>query len=244
MKVAIMQPYWLPYRGYFQLMNHVDLFVVYDHVQYTKKGWINRNRLLSAAGPSTISIPVSRGSTGDLVSEKQIADEWILHRERIMSRIDSSYHTAPSFDRCREVVNEILHYQTSNLFEFIFASLRTIASHLEISTPIVVSSSVESNRHLKGEERVLGICKDVGATEYVNAIGGVALYNPAHFRREGMTLHFLKSSEVPYTQGGECFVPYLSIVDLMMNTLQVDWHTHIATGYGVVRGEETEGSPN
>jgi len=217
MKIAIMQPYFLPYIGYFQLMNAVDAFVVYDNIEYTKKGWINRNRILLNGEPTYISLPLRKSPDHDHVRDKFIAEDFYERdRAKLMRRIEGEYRKAPCYEYVHEWLDQMLEAGTGNLFDFLLHSLRMVKERLEIGTPMIVSSTIDCDHTLKGADRVLSICKALGATGYLNPQGGVGIYDPERFRANGVDLSFLFAHSTSYDQFKEPFVPWLSILDVMM----------------------------
>lgn len=217
MRLAIMQPYFLPYIGYFQLINAVDQFVVYDNIKYTKKGWINRNRILAAnGGDEYITLPLRSDSDHLNIDRRYLSDSFPREKNKILRRIRERYRSAPHCDVVNEVLGEIFGYKGTNLFEFLYNSLQLVCRYLGISTPLVVSSALNSIADLKGKERVLAICREMGADCYVNPIGGVQLYTQEEFKMNGVDLKFLRPNLITYPQLGSEFVPRLSILDVMM----------------------------
>jgi hypothetical protein len=216
MKIAIMQPYFFPYIGYFQLMNAVDTFVIYDNIEFTKKGWINRNRILVNGKDDYISLPLKKDSDYLHVDQRFLADTWSVDRKKMLNRITESYRKAPYFASVFPIIKKCLLYEHVNLFEFIFNSIQVINEYLGISAALMKSSAVTIDHQLKAEKKVIAICKSFHATTYMNAIGGVALYDKEEFKKEGVDLFFLKTGSVEYKQFHDDFVPYLSIVDVMM----------------------------
>jgi hypothetical protein len=214
MKLAIMQPYFLPYIGYFQLIAAVDLFVLYDRIKYTKKGWINRNRMLVNGSDAMFSLPLKRDSDSLDVVERDIASDFIP--DKLCQQIRGSYQRAPFFDATFPLVEKILQYRDPNLFRFIHHSLTTLCRHLGITTDIRVSSGIPIPDGLKAQDKVLAICKAVGASTYINAIGGTELYAPQDFAQQGISLQFIRSRPLTYPQFGNPFVPCLSILDVLM----------------------------
>ena len=214
MKLGIMQPYIFPYIGYYQLIGAVDKFIVYDNVQYTKKGWINRNRLLQNGKDMTFSIPLRNDS--DFLS---IRDRWIsadFNRERLLNRITEDYRRAPHFEQMFPLIRDILKFGDKNLFGFIYNSILRTCEYLNIATEILISSTVPIDHSLKNLDRVLAFCKSAGAEIYVNSIGGMELYSKETFREEGIDLQFIRPKPFEYEQFGNEFVPWLSIIDVMM----------------------------
>jgi len=214
MKLAIMQPYFLPYIGYFQLINAVDLFVVYDNIKYTKKGWINRNRMLLNGTDAVFSLPLKKDSDHlDVVQRELSAD---FDRTKLLNRFKGAYHGAPNFEATYNLIERIVMCEENNLFRYIRNSVAEICGYLGIGTPIRDSSGIAIEHGLKGEEKVLELCRATGADTYINAIGGTDLYSRATFDEHGITLKFLKTKNFDYQQFGNEFVPWLSIVDVLM----------------------------
>lgn len=211
-----MQPYFLPYLGYFQLMNAVDEFVVYDNIQFTKKGWINRNRILVNGRDEYISIPLKKDSDYLDIKDRRLSESWPTDKKKLCNKITECYRKAPVFKESMPLIESCLNCEETDLFKFILNSLVSISKYLSIQTPLIISSSIEADHQLKSTERVIGICKARRATKYINPIGGVELYNKLQFAGEGIELSFLKSNNVVYPQFGNEFVPYLSILDILM----------------------------
>ena len=216
MKIAIMQPYFFPYIGYFQLLNHVDTFVVYDDIEYTKKGWINRNRILQNGQPATITIPIKKDSDFLAVNQRYVSDSWNKERKKLLNKIREAYRKAPYSSQVLPMVEECINYDDPNLFQFVFHSIEAVCDYLDIQTQLIKSSSIEYNQELKGQEKVIAICKSLGAKKYVNPIGGVELYDKQDFADQAIDLSFLGAKNIPYPQFDHEFVPFLSIMDVLM----------------------------
>ena len=214
MKLGIMQPYFLPYIGYFQLLNAVDKYVIYDNIQFTKKGWINRNRILQNGKDALITIPVEKDSDYLDVCQRLVSSGF--DKRKLLNQIKESYRKAPYFNDVIPLIEEIINYEDSNLFNYIYHSIVNICGYLKIDTELIVSSTIDIDHSLKGQEKVIAICKALGATEYYNAIGGQELYSVADFRKENIQLNFVSSNLVEYKQFANEFVPWLSILDVMM----------------------------
>lgn len=214
MKLGIMQPYFLPYIGYFQLLNAVDKYVIYDNIQFTKKGWINRNRILQNGKDALITIPVEKDSDYLDIRDRSVSSAF--DRKKLLNQIRESYRKSPCFNEVMPLMEEIVNYDDNNLFAYIFHSIVKICGYLKIDTDIIVSSAISIDHTLKGQEKVLAICKALNATDYYNAIGGQELYNADDFRKDNINLHFVSSNPVKYMQFANEFVPWLSILDVMM----------------------------
>ncbi|MCX5830466.1 MAG: WbqC family protein [Deltaproteobacteria bacterium] len=214
MKIGIMQPYFFPYIGYFQLIKAVDVFVVYDNIKYTKKGWINRNRMLQNGKDVMFSLPLKSGSDFLDVRERELATEF--NRDKLLNQFKDAYHRAPYFEQTFPLVEQIVRNEELNLFRFLHYSLAKTCEHLGITTEIRASSDIGIDHDLKSQDKVLALCAAVGANTYLNPIGGVELYDKGRFMGEGIDLHFLKTDEFSYSQFGNGFIPWLSILDVMM----------------------------
>lgn len=214
MKIGIMQPYFFPYIGYFQLIKAVDVFVVYDNIKYTKKGWINRNRMLKNGEDAIFSLPIKNDSDHLDVCQRELATDF--NRDKLLYQFKCAYHHAPYFEQTFPVIEHIVRYKETNLFRFLHHSIAKTCEHLGITTAIRVSSDIAIDHDLKNQDKVLALCEAVGANTYVNAIGGVELYDKGRFMGNGIDLHFLKTDEFSYAQLGDEFIPSLSIVDVMM----------------------------
>lgn len=235
MKLAIMQPYFLPYIGYFQLLSAVDLFIVYDNIKYTKKGWINRNRFLQNGTDSLFSLPLKKDSDFLDVRERALAADF--NPGKLLNQFHAAYLRAPFFAETFTLLQDIVHFPETNLFGYIHNSLVKICRHLGITTEIAVSSTIEIEYPLKNQEKVIALCRAVGATDYVNAIGGLELYAPDVFSSQGIALHFIKSRPVTYRQFHKEFVPWLSIVDVLMFNSVATIREWLASGYELLPGQ-------
>lgn len=214
MKIAIMQPYFLPYIGYWQLINSVDVFVVYDNIQYTKKGWFNRNRFLQNGQAKIFSLPLKKDNSYLDVIERFISDEY--KREKLISVFKNAYCKAPFYKENFEIIEKIIRNNDQNLFNYTYNSIKELCNYLDIKTEIIVSSSININHDLKGKNKVITICKELKADEYINSIGGVELYDKNEFFNNNIHLEFLKPQKIEYQQFNDVFVENLSIVDVLM----------------------------
>jgi hypothetical protein len=214
MKIAIMQPYFLPYIGYFQLINAVDKFVVYDNIEYTKKGWINRNRFLLNKNTYYFTIPLKHDSDYLFIKERSIANDF--KPKKIIAQINNAYRNAPFYNKVMPIFELIIYYEKKKLFDYIFNSVLLICEYLEIKTNLIVSSSLNINHSLKSQEKVIAICKETGTKEYINSKGGIELYNKNDFLKENIILNFLKTNDIQYKQFDNEFIQNLSILDVCM----------------------------
>jgi hypothetical protein len=215
MRLAIMQPYFLPYIGYWQLMAAVDTFVVYDQIKYTKKGWINRNRMLLNGDAAMFSLPLAKASDELDVVQRELADSF--DRRKLLAQLVGAYRKAPEFEAVLPLLERVVLHSTQNLFDYLWHSIREVAAHLGLETRLVRSSSLDVDSALKAQDKVLALCAAAGAQHYVNAIGGFELYQREAFGAQGLELQFLRSNWPVYAQFGSFeHVPWLSIVDVLM----------------------------
>lgn len=210
-----MQPYIFPYLGYFQLIHGVDKFVIYDDVNFINKGWINRNHILLSGKPFLFGIPLIEASQNRLINEIEIVNErgW---RNKFLRTIEQAYRKAPYFEQTRSLVASIVNSDLNFIGQLALLSLKGISKYIGIQTEFVDSSSVYQNRGLKGQERILDICKKETSGHYINPIGGMEIYSADLFNRAGIKLNFIKSGPVEYKQFNNVFVPNLSIIDVLM----------------------------
>ncbi len=209
-----MQPYFWPYIGYFQLIQAVDAFIVYDNIQYTKSGWINRNRLCRDGAAVTFSLPLKKGSASLDVRDRELAQDF--DREKLLNQIKGAYRGAPQFAETLPFIEAVVRHPAHNLFRFLLHSLSKTCERLGIGTPLRISSDIDIDHGLKGQDRVLALCGALGTSGYVNLSGGVDLYSADVFRARGMRLQFLRTTPFEYPQARRPFVADLSIIDVMM----------------------------
>jgi hypothetical protein len=215
MKLAIMQPYFLPYLGYFQLMAAADRFVVYDDVRFIKRGWINRNRILVKGCGHLFTVPLCGASQNRNLNEIQLTAE-TAWKEKLLRTIELAYRRAPYFGEAFPLVRDVVNFAERNLAAYLLNGLLAVRSHLAITSEVISTSAIYDNRQLKGPARILDICQREGATVYINARGGRDLYDPARFRREHVALRFLEPWPIKYRQFASEFCPSLSIIDVLM----------------------------
>lgn len=214
MKICIMQPYFFPYIGYWQLINAVDVFVIYDNIQYTKKGWINRNRFLQNGKDAVFSISLKRDSNFLDVKDRIISGDF--NKIKLLNKIKEAYKKAPYFDQVFFLFKKVVLSNDNNLFTYIFFSIKEICKYLTIDTKLIKSSDIDINHGLKSQDKVLAICQNIGTNVYINAIGGKELYSKELFSEQGIDLKFIKTESIIYNQFDKQFVPWLSIIDVMM----------------------------
>ena len=215
MKLGIMQPYFFPYIGYWQLINAVDKYVIYDDVNFIKNGWICRNRILMNGTPHYFSLHTFGASSNLLINEVRVSSDKVL-RNKMLKTLRTCYGKAPYFQDVYPLVEEILIYEEDNLARFLTNSITKVCSYIGVDTEIIVSSSIKKDNTLKGQQKVLQICNIIKVKEYINAVGGQSLYSKEDFLKNKVELKFLISKPFLYKQFKTEFLPDLSIIDVMM----------------------------
>ena len=216
MKVGIMQPYLFPYIGYWQLINAVDRFVILDDVNFIMRGYINRNSILLNGKPYRFIIPMQKASQNKLIKETKLnySQE---EKNKFFLTLYNAYKKAPYYEEAMPLIEDIINNSETDLTKYIQLSIERIMNYLGVETEIYISSQIEKKQTLKGEERIIEICKRINADTYINPCGGRALYNHIHFAREGIELFFLETRDnIIYNQKQEEFVGNLSIIDILM----------------------------
>lgn len=215
MRIAIMQPYLFPYLGYFQLVNAAEEFIIYDDVTFIKQGWINRNRILVNGESFMFTVPVSNISSYSLIRETEInyKQDW---KTKLLRTITYNYKKAPYFEPAFAIVENIFGCNEKYISELATKSIVRISDYIGIKSKITESATIYKNSDLAAEERVLDICQRHNATEYLNAPGGMELYDAGSFGERGIKLHFIKPGMISYRQFTNSFIPNLSIIDVIM----------------------------
>lgn len=214
MKLAIMQPYFMPYLGYWQAIAAVDKYVVYDDVQYIKGGWINRNNLIIGGQKKMFTIIQEGASPNKLINEINFKDNF----KGFLMTVRCNYSKAPFFVDVFPLLEKICSYEKRGIGDFVFNSFNVICNYLDVKTELILSSSFEKDTTLRAEKKVMQICYILGADTYINAIGGQELYSKDEFAENGIALKFIKMDDtISYKQNVDEFIPNLSIIDVLMH---------------------------
>ncbi|MDG0980790.1 MAG: WbqC family protein [Halieaceae bacterium] len=223
MKLAIMQPYFFPYIGYWQLINTVDVFILIDDVQFIRHGWVNRNRVLKHGGGwQYITVPLVKHSMNEKIKNiyaHSVAD-WKLQILRQLEHYNyAKRNKAPFYNEVFELLIGIfskisLDDKVTTINALI---IKEICSYLDISTSILTSSEQQFNYESVEDpgDWALKIAEQMNVDEYMNPIAGKDIFNPEKFQSSNIRLSFLRSDDINYNQGG-VFEPWLSIIDVLM----------------------------
>lgn len=213
MILGIMQPYFFPYLGYYQLARSVDHFVFLDDVAFSRRSFINRNRILLEGRPFQFSIPVSEASSTRNINEHRFTGDF----GKFLAQLRQTYAKAPFFQEIYALVESVALDPEQNVALKNARSITAVFDYLDV--PLSSASASQSGvARARGQERILALCRHHATTTYHNASGGRTLYDAACFNDNGIGLRFLANSFPPYDQGtGEAFVPGLSIIDVLMH---------------------------
>jgi hypothetical protein len=215
MKLAIMQPYFFPYIGYFQLVNAVDKFVLYDDVNFISRGWIHRNNFLIGGEAKLVGIPLKNASQNKLICDVEV-DDMQPWREKFVRTIELAYKKASQFAAVFPLVARVATSGETRIASLAALSIRAVADFLGVHTEFVPTSRVYENSSQKAEHRILDICEREQTTDYINPIGGRALYRGENFAERSIRLHFLEAHPIQYAQFNGRFTPCLSMLDVLM----------------------------
>lgn len=199
------------------MIHAVDKFVILDDVNYIMRGYINRNSILLNGKPYRFTIPIEKASQNKLIMKTKLnftADK----KQDFLQTVSNAYRKAPYFENVMPMIGDIVNNPETDLTAFIRYSLERIMQYLDMHTEIILSSKMEKDQSLKGEERIIEICKRLNADVYVNPCGGRKLYHSQVFEKKNIQLFFLDvmHDEIQYEQKAEGFVPNLSIIDILM----------------------------
>lgn len=218
MKAAIMQPYFYPYIGYFQLIHATDRFILFDDVQYIRHGWINRNRILKPGeGFQYIVMPLAAHTRNTLIKDIQLADA-AKNKEKILRQIEHYKKTAPHYKTVRALLGDCFATHQESIAALNGFYLKTVCDYIGLPFKIELSSqmSFDYTRVQDAGEWALRMCEQLQVTEYINPPGGVALFDNNKFEKSNIRLRFLQPALKEYSQRRPQFEPGLSIIDVMM----------------------------
>ncbi len=212
MKVGIIQSNFLPWRGYFDFIREVDVFVVEDDLQYTKGDWRNRNRIKTPQGSTWITVPVRYKHTSQLICDTPIDYDqpWDT---KMLNRIRESYRTAPFFEPYFSELSRLLSEPVPSISVLNVSLLRWVCRHLEIKAPLLFSQ--DHHPHGAKTERVISILQSVGATVYLSGAAAKNYIKPELFDQAGIRLEYKQYRYPEYEQLYPPFDPAVSVLDLL-----------------------------
>lgn len=239
MRLAIMQPYFMPYLGYFQVISAVDKFILYENLSFIKKRWMNRNRILLKNGKILlITVPLIKKSSNKIISEIRIDNnqQW---RGKLLKTVYLNYKGSFFFDETYHFLEKLFEYPYDYLYQLNAHSIKFIADFLNITTQFGNNNyqyleletklgkideddfsgfpDFKIDHTSKKVARIIEISKKEGANVFINSIGGQTLYNKDEFASHGINLFFCKIDQITYPQFSDKFIPDLSIIDVLMH---------------------------
>jgi len=190
MKIAIMQPYFCPHVGYFQLVDAVDTFIFYDDVQYIKNGYINRNTLKNN---SKFTIPVCKKDVQSMKSINQIKIDWQNPFFRKFPKtLNALYKNSKNYNKVISIINELFDTKPKTISDLACRSIQSFSNYLGIKTKFLKSSEIDYFKTNDRSLNLINICKSQSCSHYINAIGGQKLYDHNFFSEHGVKLNFLQ----------------------------------------------------
>lgn len=239
MSIAIMQPYFFPYIGYYSLVANTDWFVFFDTPQYIRRGWINRNRILSCKNePIYVNIPIHKTDRSTAIKDIRI-DNDLSWKEKMYGQLTVYKTKAPNYNDVMDLVHDVIETDTQSLSIMAQKSITETMRYLNISKEYDLFSEMGLPEFTVSapDEWALYITKELGYDTYINPIGGMTFFDRTKYAAQGIKLFFLQQELIPYRQFGQPFEPGLSMIDVMMFCSKeeiIDMMKH----YQLLTGEE------
>lgn len=215
--LAVMQPYIFSYIGYYQLVYSADIFISYDDVSFIKQGYINRNNILANGNPLRFTLPVIGASSNALIENLEYSNS-----KKILRTIAQAYTKAPYFDDVFPIIELVFNQENRGVAHINSLSIQVVFEYLNIDKKILMASQIEYDRTKERADRLIELSKVHCCEQYVNSPGGRELYQKEYFQEKGIKLNFIETQIQPYTQNSDEFVPYLSMIDILMNCSKED----------------------
>lgn len=212
-RIAIMQPYLFPYLGYFQLASVSDIFVLYDDVNYIKRGFISRNSILNANQIQRFVIPVPGASQLKKIKELEFSPDV----GKVLKQLRHAYHNKPFFGSVFPLVERVLQSEDRSITSMCNKMLSIFFDYLGIHSVIMRSSEIDYDKTGSASEKIIKICHSLNADIYINSAGGINLYDREQFLNSQLELKFIEMRDIIYPQGSDEFHNNLSIIDVLMN---------------------------
>jgi len=218
MKGSILQPTFLPWLGYFEMISNSDIFVIFDHVQFARKSWQQRNKIKTANGIVTLTVSIEKTIRSTPINKINISYDHGNILEKYWLTIESAYKKAPYFKKYEDILKGAFTQKFSKLVDLNVQLIKIICDILEIETEIVFSSNFSSNiSKINKTEDVVNLCKSVGIDELYDAKGAEDFLDLSVFKKNNVKVEFQNYIHPKYNQLWGEFVPYLSVIDLIFN---------------------------
>ena len=230
MRVTILQPSYLPWLGFFEQMSRSDKFVLLDDVQYTRRDWRNRNRIRVRENWIWLTVPVQQKSRFSQSLLETRIDNSVSWRRKHLETLRQHYCKAPFFEKYFPRCQQVYEKDWTFLFDLCLETINLIKEEMGIETPLLRSSEMK----LSGEktERLVSICRELGATHYLSGESGSNYIAEEGFSSQGIALEYQNYEHPVYPQRYTGFVPHLSAIDLLFNCGE--------QSLGILKQDETE----
>jgi len=213
MKIAIHQANYFPYAGFFHKINQADIFVIQDDVKFVNRS--NRNKIISSSGYTWINVPIKKGHQSLPIMDVKINNE-ILWRKINYKKICAGYNKAKFFHLYKDYFENLYNKEWKNIFDLNFETIKQVLSWLEIKVKIVIESELGVSG--QSTERLVNVCKKLGADTYISGIGGKRYLDEKLFEKNKIILKYQNYNPIRYLQHmSKSFIPNLSIIDLLAN---------------------------
>jgi hypothetical protein len=214
---AVMQPYFFPYIGYFQLIQNSRFFVILDDVQFIKGGWVHKNKILDRSGREfEISIPTMKPSSRSLISSLEIHENF--SRLKTLTKIERCYRRANYFREAMDIIEPLVMFESNSMVHYLENSIKGLSKQLGADTKFVRASELAIGNPQTPHGRIIEVCKNIQCNAYLNLPGGRKIYAPSDFESEGISLSFLSPEIIEYEQFTFPFIGGLSILDTLMHS--------------------------
>lgn len=219
MNVVILQPSYIPWRGYFDQIRRADLFIFYDDVQYDKHGWRNRNQIKTHQGKQWLTIPVHSKGVTQGVPIKDVRIDWSKPWAKShLKSLTISYSKSPHFKGCLPLLDELYQRRDECLADFTIETSIRLARELGFTSTRFMRSSELSSVEGQKTDRVINVLKQVGATHYICGPSASSYMEPEKFDAAGITFEYINYNYPEYSQMYPPYDPYVSILDLIFMT--------------------------
>jgi hypothetical protein len=215
--LSIQQPYFFPYIGYFQLINRSETHVILDHVNFKKRSWISRNRILNNSKINYINIPIENPSQNRKINLTRISNtsKW---QDDLIKKIIFSYGKTKNFEEVFPILQKIILFKTNSLSDYLYQNISELCKFLRIETKLIISSKLKNDKILKNKDLIISIIKQRKFKNYINLSGGIDLYEKKYFKKNNINIDFIKNKVTNYTQHkNKRFIENMSIIDVLMN---------------------------
>jgi hypothetical protein len=218
MKGVILQPTYLPWLGYFEMIAAADIFVIYDHVQFVKKSWHHRNRIKGPNGEILLSVPTKKAPLHTALCNIDLASEYEASLTSHWTTISHAYKKAPYFSRYSQELQALYFKKYASLTDLTVTFIHFFCEHLGVSTKFITSSSFALDTSLVNSTgKVVELCQKVGIKNLYDANGALKIIDTKIFNSNGIGIEFQQYEHPIYSQQFGKFIPYMSVLDLLLN---------------------------